>query len=753
MEVTREAGQDDMSEGLMQMDLEGKLDQSTESIYRDSYYNMPVKEAFKNIDKLFASKAITLVESFRLKNAARASRFAQKPVKFTVTENKQDKAKTSTRQEKTIVVGHTPTAAIMTKEFHKTVTDCLDRAQAAFVYNRVDSNDVAKTITTHLNTDMIPHALTGLAPSYLITGVSTTFINMRPDGITFFRSLLNNDTEKIKEDPITGDITIRPFVVYHRTLSYVDASLNRIVHKQFHVENVEQKILNTGDSYLLQQYSNLIRLSSTTSIRITRQQCNKIANAIVHAITPFNNDVIRGDYHFPVIYRAVKHLFTESDINKQMHINAYSYYYQNSAFLKEHSDLFDVELFFDEMDQLRRYNCETKTILPPDSNATLNKKFKLIEPPICMCSHPNVLVFGSGDIVSSLSKHVLARYPGCEIFLVDPRLSENSTINIGTMQVHLCPISLFDYVHPHHHICHIISDVGREDETRDFSANDYRFTNYVAHHIIAAYKDRYTKLTLKMGFAYNIPSVRCDRVWHFKPQNPEFFVDVHNQSTVYLAKFLPHLLGAKLQFTLERFKYWDKQKTLIGISEHFPKLDSCRLVVEEPTYSISKGVFIQYSNGTHPRRMKAHVRPKFSFYDPIFSAEQKDLLRKIKSSHTSEEAIEHINNSSVSPTNKIFLIASQYGKDIQAVGSRLKTGLGIDYINKNQTETELQLLGNNQQYLQYDKRKKSIETLTASSKQIYLDINHLDQIIQARNVYPLLCPITKLRLPVLEKKN
>jgi len=405
------------------------------------------------------------------------------------------------------------------------------------------------------------------------------------------------------------------------------------------------------------------------------------------------------------------------------------------------------------MDQQRRYNCETKTILPPDSNATLNKKFKLIEPPACVCAKPNVLVFGSGDIVSSLSKHVIAKYPSMEIYLVDPRLSDNASITMGTTTVHLCPISMFDYVHPHHHICHIISDVGREDETRDFSANDYRFTNYVAHHIIAAYRDRYTKLTLKLGFAYNIPSVKCDRVWHFKPQNPEFFVDVHNQSTIYLTKFLPHLLGAKLQFIQERFKQWDKQRTLIGISKHFPKLDSCKLIVEEPTYQISVGKFIPYSNGTHPLRTKAHVRPKFSFYDPIFSAEQKDLLRKIKATRTQAEAIECINNSSVSPTNKIFLIASQYGKDLQAVGSRLKIGLGIDFMNKNQTETEMQLLGDNKQYLQYDKRKKSIDTLTASSKQIYLDINRLDQILQARNTYPLLVPLVRLFLPVAEFKN
>lgn len=706
-----------------------------------------LSQAFADIDELFRKKKITLVQKLRLNNSARTYIFKNANPKKEARLNETDKQGVTSRQEKTIVAGMMPNATIMTKKFVQNVSTALRRAEASFAYNQVDGEDITKTITTHLNTDQIPYALTGLAPSYLITGVPTSYINMRPSGFQFMSAILNNDNTKIFRDPLTETITINPFVVRHSTLSYVDKNLKRLLFKVFMVENIEQRILDNGDSFLLQQHSNLIQISCNTRLEIDEMQCNRYANGIAHAITPFTGDIIRGNYHHTTTYIPVKHLFTEDDLNNKPNLNSFQYYYRKSVFLQPMSDLLDVELLFDEFNAIRQYNCETKRNTPPDSNATLQQKFHLILPPLCRCQDPNVLVFGSGDVTSSLSKQIIMNYPNYKIYLIDPKISMELDVSIGEQEIHMKPVSLFEYEHPHHHICHIISDVGRDDTTRDFSANDYRFSNYVGHYLLKNYYHRYTKMTLKLGFAYNIPHINAHSIWHFKPQNPEFFVDLFHDSKIPIVKFLTHVLSSKLAFIQSRFKNWEKQKNLIGYSDIFPKLDVTKMIIHKPAFTLRHGLFIPYSNSTHPQRLQAHVKPVFSYFDPLLSKDQKDLLNNINKAKSLKDAEDLLENSNISPTAKIFAIASILGRSIETVGNRLKEGLGIQERTHLITEMDKELLGDNICYLSYEEKTKKITTITPSSKEIYLDINKLHNIIQNRQVYPDLLKNVRYHTP------
>lgn len=653
-------------------------------------------------------------------------------------EVKDEVNKTITRQERTIRTGNGELAVKVNDAQNQAIHSTLDRAVSFLDRRLISTTDLHETITSQLHSPSIPYAVTGLTSDTIITGTISSQVKMRPNGVLLLEHFIN-DPEVMQIDYHKKIVHLKKFKKSIATMSYVQKDVPNNMGHGFYVKTIFADIEEHGDSFFLQSKRTYLEIENTTPQSMAFETVNRLMNKIAISVNPNFDDLTRHYHTKEPIYVKMTSTFDGShrlsNKDKEHKINAFK---NEFSFFFGTFDLITAELLFEEISETRNFLMETKSIISPEYNASLRQKFRNIYLPNCNCERRNVIIYGSGAINSALSTHILKNCKHCHIELVDP-------INDFCVDHEICNDTVFisndkyeNYEPLKEHYCLVVADIGVLAPDRNHFTNDYRYTNHSTTYLYEKFFDKSCKMVLKAGFAPNLANLLCDRIWHYKPHNPEFWIETSPTAKTNISTFMQDMLVEKLYFNSIRQKNWKKDKLVIGYSEEFPIYDAMDYLTTNLPFNINAGNHIPYSNSIHSKRLIPYSKPHLGFLTPEFTAKQKKFAADLESKKTVEEKLKMAEESDLLPQDKLYLVAHIMSKRIQVIGSRLKKGLGVSFGDKEAIKNEEMTL-KNASYLisksKYEGGFSRITTITPKISELCVDFDTIKHKVINRTSY------------------
>jgi hypothetical protein len=643
-----------------------------------------------------------------------------------------------TSQEKTIVSGHfnmvikESTDQIIKKKM------LLDRAKNYFDRRGMDMNDIVSTIATQLSTSQLPYVVTGLTAKTLLTNTFDSDVRMRPDSISLLKNIVGT-SKVLTIDSFRSQVHIEPFKAIITTLSYVNKQYPNEIGSGFYVRTLDTQVESFGDSYYLQSSKTTLELQNTTPQTMTFGQLDVIMHKLCTNINSNFDDLLRRQKKRSVIqvqttsvYDSTTTISSSLTESKLQRIRSY---------LPHFSELYDdieSEIVFDTISAIREYYLETKSLTMPDYNASTRQKYKLLQKLDCACLEKHVLVYGSGSITSALSVHLLSLPFNGTLELVDPiidtvlQFNHNSELCIASNQTYET------YAPLHNHYCLIVNDIGSFESGRTHFQNDNRLTNYYSRLIYDTWHNKTCNFSLHMGFGLGLFDLPVKSIWHFKPHNPEFWVNTGVGADTKISPLLRQIYIDKLEFNAIRLRYWRSDKMVYGVSKQFPNFNVFDYFDINLPFPVTHGKSIPYSNSISKGRLIPYSKPNLGFMQPHFNSSQQEILKFIETCEDADLVKKKLDESELTPFQKFSLIAFTMGKRITVIGSRMKRSLGEEYGKIKDKKIDATTTAN-ASYLTINKddqdRLIHIKTITPKMSDIAVDYEKIHKTVTSRAIY------------------
>jgi len=640
--------------------------------------NWDGKDAKGYIALLVKNKLISPLQRPEMMTYLLDKAFAKPREPRDVPKPNSEQAEITNRQTRAMEGGHGHLPVPITPEMANYEQMALKTASMAIKLENIDPVQIKEILLNHMEVPNMPYQVAALAPHQMLNIDKTSIAMMRPDAKEMIKRMMQSTPNNYSYNSTTDMHTILPFQFQFNTRSHVTEGTTYVPKMDIKVVVSPGKHAQKGMAWLKAVMVYTVTLISGSAKTLTTPELYGMLRKMFGLLGPAYQDLLSKttpskteEQPVQVVFQHLLPMKDNGQLKRKYNIDQYVKAY---SMLAGDLTMAKAEQFFEAYAHERISTGETRTDTPLDANASARMKFKMMDK-CCQPHRHTVLVFGSGQPTSSLVALVRDRYKDASIEFVDPIIEKNYNMTADKQTVYFSNKRVESYEAVHDHYCHIISDVGKFEASRYFFSNDYRYTNYMAAVLMETFKGKYTKLSVKLGFAEPMPRIKAWKVWNFKPYNPEFYAEIDNNAPRDATSIVMDLFYAKVQFAMKRSAAMRKGIRLIPTAPELPIIHpndgNMHMLSMRPVHRIAP----TYSHGMGIYKLVHKVKPAASMAEPDLTKEARRVAASMEAADGEETALTILRTSSLPVAERIKVAMVYSGATLSKVPARVADAL------------------------------------------------------------------------------